>query len=74
MYPQDTPYYPAHDFPQAWSADDLANAVPLRLSERISLGLVRFDPPPQAANADDTTSRPKSYLPVATMSPFMRVR
>jgi hypothetical protein len=48
MYTQDNPYYPAHDFPRNWSADELADAVPLRLSERISLGLVRFDamPPP----------------------------
>ena len=35
MYTQDNPYYPAHDFPRNWSADDLAAAVPLRLSERV---------------------------------------
>ncbi|HET7125696.1 MAG TPA: hypothetical protein VFI26_01165 [Lysobacter sp.] len=74
MYTQDNPYYPAHDFPRNWSADELAAAVPLRLSERVSLGLVRFDQALQAANADGTTRRPKSYLPVAAMSAFIRVR
>lgn len=34
--------YPSHSFPQNWSALDLADAVPLRLSERITLGLVEF--------------------------------
>jgi hypothetical protein len=76
MYTQDNPYYPAHDFPRNWSADELAAAVPLRLSERVSLGLVRFDELPSPANAPiaDATRRPKSYLPVAAMSPFIRVR
>ena len=74
MYTQDNPYYPAHDFPRNWSADELADAVPLRLSERVSLGLVRFDQAPRAANADDASRRSKSYLPVAAMSPFIRVR
>lgn len=42
--------YPSHDFPRNWSALDLADAVPLRLSERISLGLVEFVAAPRAAN------------------------
>ena len=42
--------YPQHDFPRNWSAFDLADAVPLRLSERISLGLVEFKVAPVAAN------------------------
>ena len=42
--------YPQHDFPRNWSALDLADAVPLRLSERISLGLVEFQAAPGAAN------------------------
>jgi hypothetical protein len=71
MYRQNNPYYPTHDFPHNWSADDLAAAVPLRLSERVSLGLVRFDDLPAPANA---SRRPKSYLPVASMSSFLRVR
>ena len=71
MYKQDNPYYPAHDFPRNWSAVDLAAAVPLRLSDRISLGLVRFDAMPPPANAPRRT---RSYLPVAAMSPFVRVR
>ena len=76
MYTQDNPYYPAHDFPRNWSADELADAVTLRLSERVSLGLVRFDdlPAPANASAADASSRTKSYLPAAAMSPFMRVR
>ena len=43
--------YPAHAFPHNWSAVDLADAVPLRLSERISLGLVEFTSEPRAANS-----------------------
>jgi hypothetical protein len=42
--------YPSHDFPRNWSATDLADAVPLRLSERMSLGLVEFKAAPRAAN------------------------
>lgn len=44
------PLYPSHDFPRNWSAADLADAVPLRLSQRISLGLVEFASAPTAAN------------------------
>ena len=51
MYTQNNPYYPTHDFPRTWSADDLAAAVPLRLSDRVSLGLVQFGPMPRPANA-----------------------
>ena len=72
MYTQANPYYPAHDFPRNWAADELADAVPLRLSERVSLGPVRFEPLPQPAN--DAPRRSKSYLPVAAMSPLLRVR
>ncbi|HEY1140611.1 MAG TPA: hypothetical protein VGE88_10450 [Lysobacter sp.] len=42
--------YPSHDFPRNWSAMDLADAVPLRLSERMSLGLLEFKAAPRAAN------------------------
>ncbi|WP_157475332.1 hypothetical protein [Lysobacter sp. Root494] len=42
--------YPSHDFPRNWSAVDLADAMPLRLSERMSLGLVEFIATPGAAN------------------------
>lgn len=42
--------YPTHDFPRTWSASDLADAIPLRLSERMSLGLVAFEAAPRAAN------------------------
>ena len=34
--------YPKHGFPQQWSALDLADAVPLRLSEMVTLGLVEI--------------------------------
>ena len=34
--------YPNHTFPQQWSALDLADAVPLRLSELVTLGLVEI--------------------------------
>lgn len=36
------PVYPRHGFPRNWTALDLADAIPLRLSERVSLGLVEF--------------------------------
>lgn len=72
MSKQDNPYYPAHDFPMNWSADDLAAAVPLRLSDRLALGLVRFDTTTPAANAAPSRRR-NSYLP-ATTSPLLRVR
>ena len=71
MYTQDNPYYPAHDFPRNWSADDLAAAVPLRLSDRVSLGLVQFGPMPKPANE---APRRRSYLPAAVFSSFVRVR
>jgi len=71
MYSQDNPYYPAHGFPRNWSADDLAAAVPLRLSDRLSLGLARFEPLSPPAN--DATRR-RSYLPSAMPPPFVRVR
>lgn len=48
--PRSDAIYPSHDFPGNWSALDLADAVPLRLSERISLGLVEFKAAPGAAN------------------------
>ncbi|HEU0307174.1 MAG TPA: hypothetical protein VFR30_09435 [Lysobacter sp.] len=34
--------YPNHSFPQNWSALDLADAVPLRVSELVTLGLVEI--------------------------------
>ena len=75
MYTQNNPYYPTHDFPRTWSADDLAAAVPLRLSDRVSLGLVQFGPMPQPANAaGEVPRRRRSYLPAAVFSPFVRVR
>jgi hypothetical protein len=75
MYNQDNPYYPAHDFPRNWSADDLAAAVPMRLSDRLSLGLATFERMPQPANAADAAARPRaSYLPGAALPPFVRVR
>ena len=40
--------YPSHSFPRNWSALDLADAVPLRLSERLTLGLVEFAAPTAA--------------------------
>ena len=72
MYTQDNPYYPVHGFPRTWSADDLAAAVPLRLSERLSLGLARFESRPQAAN--DAHRPPRSYLPAVALPPYLRVR
>ncbi len=76
MYTQNNPYYPTHDFPRLWSADDLAAAVPLRLSDRVSLGLVQFGPMPRPANASGPAApqRRRSYLPAIAFPPFVRVR
>lgn len=69
--------YPQHAFPQQWSALDLADAVPLRLSERITLGLVEFSAP-VAANglfAAPTTRdwRRRGYVGGSELTSF-RVR
>jgi len=70
------PLYPAHEFPHNWSALDLADAVPLRLSERMSLGLIEFGAP-LAANgpfAAPTTCRwRRGYTAGAELTSF-RVR
>jgi hypothetical protein len=74
MYFQHNPYYPAHDFPRNWSADELAAAVPMRLSDRVSLGLACFGGMPQPANAAAPAARRRSYLPAASLPPRLRVR
>jgi len=53
--------YPRHSFPQNWSALDLADAVPLRLSERIALGLIEFSPAPVAANNPFIVPAPRGW-------------
>jgi hypothetical protein len=74
MYIQHNPYYPSHDFPRNWSADELAAAVPMRLSERVSLGLVGFGAMPQPANVAPAATRRRSYLPADSLPPRLRVR
>ena len=74
MYIQHNPYYPSHDFPRNWSADELAAAVPMRLSDRVSLGLVGFGDMPQPANVAPAATRRRSYLPAAALPPLLRVR
>ncbi|QNP41631.1 hypothetical protein [Lysobacter solisilvae (ex Woo and Kim 2020)] len=72
------PAYPSHDFPRTWSALDLADAVPLRLSERITLGLVGFTAPVLAANspfaAQPARKWHRHYLRSAELPAFVRVR
>ena len=72
------PLYPAHPFPRNWSALDLADAVPLRLSERIKLGLVEFKPATAAANSPfalpATRQWRRNYLRSAELPAFVRVR
>ena len=51
--------YPRHSFPQNWSALDLADAVPLRLSDRIALGLIEFNAAPVAANNPFIVAAPR---------------
>jgi hypothetical protein len=71
------PIRPFHGFPQNWSAMDLADAVPLRLSERIHLGLVEFAVPVAANNpfAAPTTRdwRRRGYVRSGELAAF-RVR
>jgi hypothetical protein len=72
------PAYPSHGFPRNWSALDLADAVPLRLSERITLGLVEFSAPVRAANSPFAASPARKwhghYLRSAELPTFIRVR
>ena len=72
------PLYPPHGFPRNWSALDLADAVPLRLSERITLGLVEVTPAPGAANGPFAQPEPRkwhrNYLRSADLPAFVRVR
>jgi len=42
--------YPQHAFPQNWSSQELADAIPLRLSELITPALLRFGSDDEAAN------------------------
>jgi hypothetical protein len=70
--------YPQHAFPQQWSALDLADAVPLRLSEMVTLGLVDITRPLAAANSPFATPatrdwRRRGYVASADLSSF-RVR
>ncbi|MFC5576799.1 hypothetical protein ACFPOA_02070 [Lysobacter niabensis] len=75
--------YPKHGFPQQWSALDLADAVPLRLSEMVTLGLVEIGlveiaRPLAAANSPFATPatrdwRRRGYVASTDLSSF-RVR
>ena len=42
--------YPPHSFPQNWSSQDLADAMPQRLSELMTQELVQFEKRSEAAN------------------------
>ncbi|GAB3359826.1 hypothetical protein [Lysobacter tyrosinilyticus] len=73
------PAYPAHEFPRNWSALDLADAIPLRLSERIKLGLVDLDGAPDTANGPFAAPaapqwRHRGYLRAAALPTYIRVR
>ncbi|GAB3097269.1 hypothetical protein [Lysobacter terrae] len=72
------PAYPSHSFPRNWSALDLADAVPLRLSECIGLGLVEFANAPIAANSPFALRAARKwrrhYLRSAELPAFVRVR
>jgi hypothetical protein len=70
--------YPRHGFPHNWSALDLADAIPLKLSERITLGLVALAPADAAANGPFAVPAPRTwrrrYLHSAELPAFVRVR
>lgn len=69
--------YPQHGFPRTWSALDLADAIPLKLSERVTLGLVAFAPTDAAANSPFAMPAPRAwrhrYLRGAELPAFVRV-
>jgi len=69
--------YPNHAFPQTWSALDLADAIPLRLSERVSLGLVEVTSP-VAANGPFAMPAARNwrrgYLHAPQLPALIRVR
>lgn len=63
-------------FPPVWSAEALANAVPLRLSQAVDFNALCAGPPPQAANEPRLLCRvpATSYLPPLAPLPSLRVR
>jgi hypothetical protein len=70
--------YPQHSFPQHWSSQDLADAVPQRLSELMTQELGQFDARTDAANGVALSPwafdwRRRDYLRDTAPSPF-RVR
>ena len=70
--------YPTHAFPQQWSALDLADAVPLRLFEMVTFGLVDMARPLVAADSPCATAtardwRRRGYVASSDLSAF-RVR
>lgn len=43
--------YPLHAFPRNWSAQDLTNAVPRKLSEQMTPALMNFGRDSEASNS-----------------------
>ena len=73
------PAYPQHFFPQAWSAQDLADAVPLKLFEAFDFDAAQLpDAPVAASNAAAAPLsrdwRRQEYLRGDAMPTFVRVR
>jgi hypothetical protein len=70
-----TPAYPLHAFPQAWSAQDLADAVPLRLFEAVDFDALSL--PVEASNAPAVPAARawrRRYADAGNMPAVVRVR
>ena len=78
-FASNNPNYPQHFFPQAWSAQDLADAVPLKLFEAIDFdAMQQIEAPAAASNAASVPLsrnwRRKDYLRAGELPTFVRVR
>ena len=63
--------YPIHFFPQAWSAQDLADAVPLRLFEAVDFNVLIGT---RASNAPAPRAWRRRYADAGALPAQVRVR
>jgi hypothetical protein len=66
--------YPQHFFPQSWSAQDLADAMPLRLFEAVDFKALSL--PVEASNAAAPAARAwrRRYADAGNLPAVVRVR
>ena len=68
-----TSVYPQHAFPQRWSAQDLADAVPLRLFEAVDFGALALADG-RASNAAAPRAWRRRYADAGPLPAQVRVR